>query len=521
MQSATGTYSQLKHLRTQLGLRGFVGRRRICRWKMVCLFSLHSMSFAPLRTTSPRDGMMVFMAHSHTRGRRRLPKNLRYPRRTKLPPDFGVNQFLKKTSTSSDPDQSDTNLNQEPKIVDEEAEEDSYTLWDSDELEAISSLFQGRIPQKPGKLSRERPLPLPLPYKLRPLGLPTPKKHVKLASPAAISSRSSLSKRVYKNPTVLIGLAREISGLSSDKNVSIVLDKWVRLLQKGSLSLTIRELGHMGLPERALQTFSWAQKQPQLFPDDRILSSTVEVLARNHELKVPLDLERFSDLASRNVMEAMVKGFIKGGSLKLAQKLLLFARNSKRILDSTIYAKLILELGKNPDRYMYVVPLLDELGEREELNLTHQDCTSIMKVCIRMGKFEVVESLFNWFKHSGRDPGIVMYTTVIHSRYSEKKFREALAVVWEMEASNCLFDLPAYRVVIKLFVALDDLSRAVRYFSKLKEAGFSPTYGIYRDLIEIYMVSGRQAKCNELRKEAELAGYKFDNQILHREQRYS
>ena len=47
-------------------------------------------------------------------------------------------------------------------------------------------------------------------------------------------------------------------------------------------------------------------------------------------------------------------------------------------------------------------------------------------------------------------------------------------MVWEMEASNCLFDLPAYRVVIRLFVALSDLSRAVRYFSKLKKQVFAP-----------------------------------------------
>lgn len=60
-------------------------------------------------------------------------------------------------------------------------------------------------------------------------------------------------------------------------------------------------------------------------------------------------------------------------------------------------------------------------------------------------------------------------------------------MVWEMEGANCLFDYPAYRVVIKLFVALNDLPRTVRYFSKLKEAGFSPTYDIYQNLFTIYM----------------------------------
>lgn len=453
------------------------------------------------------NSRLISMAHSN-RPRRRLPNNqLRYPRRSKLPPDLGVNLFLKNPK----PPLTD---NSQPDMTSEEEEEEGDNdndkgdvVWDSDEIEAITSLFQGRIPQKPGKLNnRERPLPLPLPYKLRPLGLPTPKKkRLKMASPP-------LLVQIYKNPAALIGLARKIKSLPAEEDVSVVLHKWAQFLRKGSLSMTIRELGHMGLPQRALQTFSWAQRQPRLFPDDRILATTVEVLARNHELKVPFNLEKFVALASRNVIEAMVRGFTKGGSLHLAWKVLLIAKDGKRMLDPSIYAKLILELGKNPDRYMLVEALLDELGEREDLNLSQQDCTAIMKICIRLGKFETVESLYNWFKQSGRDPSVVMYTTLIHARYSEKKYREALAVVWEMEASNCLFDLPAYRVVIKLLVALNDLSRAVRYFSRLKNGGFSPTYDIYRDLIKIYTVSGRLAKCKEVSKEAEMAGFKLDKE---------
>ncbi|KAI3753562.1 hypothetical protein L2E82_25618 [Cichorium intybus] len=77
-----------------------------------------------------------------------------------------------------------------------------------------------------------------------------------------------------------------------------------------------------------------------------------------------------------------------------------------------------------------------------------------------------------------------------------------------MEGRNCLFDLPTYRVVIKLFVALNDLSRAVRYFSKLKEAWFFPGFDIYMDLIKIYAVHGMIADC----KEAEVAGFKVEEQ---------
>ncbi|XP_019445827.1 PREDICTED: pentatricopeptide repeat-containing protein At2g01860 isoform X2 [Lupinus angustifolius] len=469
---------------------------------MYCTVSFPNVQIVHPQRISCRYENTILAAHSNRK--RRPPKNHRYPRHAKQPPEFGVNLFLKKPIPALEPTQEEE---------EEEEEETTDVVWESDEIEAISSLFQGRIPQKPGSLDRKRALPLPLPYKLRPLGLPTPKRLVKLTAPDVVSSRASFAKKVYKSPTFLVGLAREISRLNPDEDASIVLAKWVQFLRKGSLSLTIRELGHMGCPERALQTLCWAQDQPHLFPDDWILASTVEVLARNHDLKFPFNIQKLTSLANRGVLEAMIKGFIKGGNLRLAWRVLVVAKRDKRLLDPSIYAKVILELGKNPDRHIHVLPLLDELGERDELNLSQQDCTAIMNVCTKMGKFEVVESLFNWLKQSGSQPSVVMFTSVIHSRYTEKKYREALALVWEMEESNCLFDLPAYRVVIKLFVALNDLSRATRYFSKLKEAGFSPTYGIYKDLLEIYMASGRIAKCKEICKEAEIAGFRLDKHL--------
>ena len=443
--------------------------------------------------------------------RRKLPKNIRYPRRAELPPEPQMSRFLNGGNGGTEQSEMGTVLDEEPEGSDDgfladgiEGKEEGDIVWDTDEIEVISSLFRGRIPQKPGNLNRERPHPLPLPYKLRPMGLPIKKRHVRAGS--------SLSKQVYKNPDFLISIAREIRNLPLEDDVSSVLNKWARFLRKASLSLTIRELGHMGLPERALQTFFWTQKQPHLFPDDRILASTVEVLARNHKLKVPFSLEKFTGLASRSVIEALARGFIRRGSLSLVWKLLLVSKDSKRMLGPSIYAKLILELGKNPDKHSLVLALLEELGEREDLKLSHQDCTAVMKVCIRLGKFEIVESLFNWYKQAGNSPSVVMYTTLIHSRYTEKKYREALAVVWEMEASDCLFDLPAYRVVIKLLIALNDLSRTGRYFSKLKEAGFSPTYDIYRDMLKVYMVFRRLAMCREVCRELEMAGFKLDKE---------
>ncbi|VVB03834.1 unnamed protein product [Arabis nemorensis] len=431
--------------------------------------------------------------------RNKLTKNLRNPRRTKLPPDFGVNLFLRKPI-------SEPSLVQDQEELEEEFVDDAI-VWEPEEIEAISSLFIKRIPQKPDKpIIRIRPLPLPQPHKLRPLGLPTPKKkNIK-----SVASSSSMSK----DPSFLIGLAREIKRLpSSDADVSLVLNKWVSFLRKGSLSTTIRELGHMGLPERALQTYRWAEKHSHLFPDDRILASTIQVLAKHHELKL---LKFDNSLASKNVIEAMIKGCIEGGWLNLARKLILIAKSNNRMLDSSVYVKMILEIAKNPDKYHLVVALLDDLKEREDLRLSQQDCTSVMKICVKLGRFELVECLFDWFKGSNREPSVVMYTMMIHSRYSEMKYREAMSVVWEMEESNCLLDLPAYRVVIKLFVALNDLGRAMRYYSKLNEAGFSPTYDIYRDMISVYTASGRWKKCKEICKEVEDAGLRLDTDTSFR-----
>ncbi|CAA7043723.1 unnamed protein product [Microthlaspi erraticum] len=431
---------------------------------------------------------------------KKLTKNLRNPRRTKLPPDFGVNLFLRKPITQSDNDDDDDD--------DHEPADDDSDVWEPNEIEAISSLFQKRIPQNPSKPVpvRVRPLPLPQPHKLRrPPSLPTPKRNIKPSSP---------SKQVHKDPIFLIGLAREIKSLPSPKsNVSLVLNKWVSFLRKGSLSTTIRELGHMGLPERALQTYRWAENHPHLFPDNTILASTVQVLATHHELKL---LKFDNSLASKNVIEAMIKGCIEGGWLNLARKLILISKSNNRILDSSVYVKMVLEIAKNPDKYHLVALLLEELKDREELRLSQQDCTSVMKICVKLRRFEVVESLFDWFKESNREPSVVMYTTMIHSRYSEEKYREAMSLVWEMEESNCLLDLPAYRVVIKLLVALDDLGRAMRYYSKLKEAGFAPTYDIYRDMISVFTASGRLMKCREICKEVEDAGLRLDSDTSFR-----
>ncbi|XP_031478249.1 pentatricopeptide repeat-containing protein At2g01860-like [Nymphaea colorata] len=467
-------------------------------WRDMSLVRENMASTGELRHRNAYRFIHMVVRKPASGSKRKVPKNLRYPRRAKVPPDPDIDRMRRRKQLA------DTG----PSTSVEE-EDDS---WSEEALDAISSLFQGRVPQKPGKLGRERPLPLPVPFKIRPLGLPTPKDHIRSVASSLASSRSSLCKRVYKNPTFLIELAREIRDLPPEKNVSKVLDKWIAVLRKGSLSMTIRELGHMGLPQRALETFCWAKQHPQLFPDDRVLGSVVEILARFSKLKMPKDMENFMGSASKSVIEAMVRGFIRAGKDGTARKLLSIAKDAERTLDPSVLAKLIADVAKNPEKQELVSVLLEELGNREELKLKQQDCTALMKVCTKLGRFEAAESLFTWFKNSGQKPSVVMYTTLIHSRYSSKRYREAMAATWELEELNHLLDLPAYRVVIRLCVALDDLPRAVRYFSRLKEAGFCPTYDIYRDMIKLYAQNGRVAKCKEVSKEAELEGFKLDKE---------
>ncbi|KAJ1271890.1 hypothetical protein BS78_06G160400 [Paspalum vaginatum] len=331
-------------------------------------------------------------------------------------------------------------------------EEGESLGWSKDEVDAISALFDRSMRQKP--LKPQNPTKLPV--------APAPKQHIRLATRAV----------VRKNPEFLLGIAREIAALPPENDVSAVLDQWARFLQKDSLSLTIRELGHMGLPERALQTLCWAQRQKAmlLFPDDRVLASTIEVLARFGQLKVESALDQCVPTASRAVLEAMASGI------------------NNRMVHPSIYVKLMLEATRTPEGYGLASALVDQLCERSDLELHPQDCTTVMKVCIKLRRYAAVESLFSWFRESSRSPTV----------------------------AGCLLDLPAYRVIVKLCVALHDPDRAVRYLSRLKEAGFVPTGDMYDNLIQGYVGDGRLAKCRQLMREAESAGVKLYRRLLSR-----
>ncbi|KAL6629281.1 hypothetical protein ACP70R_029046 [Stipagrostis hirtigluma subsp. patula] len=406
----------------------------------------------------------------------------------------------------------------------EDGDEEGEGLgWSKDEIDAISALFDRPMRQKPPKPpnpAKHRALPLPLPHKTRLPAAPAPKQHVRLARRASLSSRAPFSDQVRKNPEALVGIAREIGALPPERDASAVLNRWARFLRKGSLSMTIRELGHMGLPDRALQTLCWAQRQTAvpLFPDDRVLAATVEVLARFGKLKVESALEQCVPTASRAVLEAMASGFIRAGNVALARKLLELARINGRTLHPSIHVKLMSEAARTPEGYGLAAALVDELGDRPGLEeLRPQDCTAVMKVCVKLRRYAAVESLFSWFKESGGSaPTVVMYTTVIHSRCRDGRHREALALAWEMEQAGCLLDLPAYRVIVKLCVALGEQERALRYLARLKEAGFVPTGDIYDSLIEGYAAEGRLAKCRQLIRDAQSAGVKLDRRLISR-----
>ncbi|KAK3151977.1 hypothetical protein QOZ80_2BG0152810 [Eleusine coracana subsp. coracana] len=408
-------------------------------------------------------------------------------------------------------------------LEDEEGEDSG---WSQDEMDAISALFDRPMRQKPpNPRKKHRALPLPLPHKTRLPIAPAPKQQIRLAARASLSSRAPFSDRARKSPEFLIGIAREIAALPPDRDASSVLDRWARFLRKGSLSLTIRELGHMGLPDRALQTLCWAQRQPQLFPDDRVLASAVHVLARFDRLKKVESssssssaLEECVPTASRAVLEAMATGFVRAGKIGLTRRLLDLARINGRTLGAGVYVKLMVEAARTRDGYGLAAALVDELGDRPEItDLKPQDCTAVMKVCVKLRRFAAVESLFTWFKEFGA-PTVVMYTTVIHSRCREGRHREAMALVWEMErAPQCrLLDLPAYRVIVNLCVALGDHERALRYLSRMEEDGFVPTADMYDSLIQGYEAAGRLAKCRQLVREADSAGLKLNRRLLSR-----
>jgi len=80
---------------------------------------------------------------------RKPPKYLRYPRRNKLPDDSGIVILRKPESEVKDHSEADVSGDLVDGAIDDESndesgQEDKSLIWQADEVEAISSLFQWR-----------------------------------------------------------------------------------------------------------------------------------------------------------------------------------------------------------------------------------------------------------------------------------------------------------------------------------------------------------------------------------------
>ncbi|GAB4828439.1 hypothetical protein Ancab_035436 [Ancistrocladus abbreviatus] len=61
------------------------------------------------------------------------------------------------------------------------------------------------------------------------------------------------------------------------------------------------------------------------------MASVVEVLARTLKSKLPSSLEKYASFAGKTVLEAVARGFFRGGNLNFERKLLVAAKNVKRL----------------------------------------------------------------------------------------------------------------------------------------------------------------------------------------------
>eukprot|EP00252_Welwitschia_mirabilis_P025938 TRINITY_DN8293_c0_g1_i1.p1 TRINITY_DN8293_c0_g1~~TRINITY_DN8293_c0_g1_i1.p1 ORF type:complete len:484 (-),score=88.97 TRINITY_DN8293_c0_g1_i1:121-1572(-) len=379
--------------------------------------------------------------------------------------------------------------------------------WTPEQLEILSSLFRGKgvASQKSNKPQDFRPLPLPMPHKIRPIGLPLPKK-----------SKPNPWKNSGRNPEFLFALARELSSIPNDEQVPEVLENSYRFLRKGSLVCVIRELALMGQIQRALQTFCWVQKKsPKLYPDERVLAAILEVLAGANELKTreTFSLDEVLIGCPVSVYNAVARGFIRSRDFEKARQVMLAAKDLGLDFDDNICATFFLEASKSPRTHKVAVKLLEEMGCKQKLGLEIETCSTVMKGCINLGMFDEVEKIFEWWKSSGRRLTVVIYTTLMHSRYCSGRYREGLSVVWEMEEANCLFDLPALRVVIRLCAKLGELARAKRYFARMKDLGLFVPSDVYENMVQLYAMNGRWKKCQETLEEMQMEGFEPPSEL--------
>lgn len=358
--------------------------------------------------------------------------------------------------------------------------------WTSEQLDIMAALLQRR--PRPS-LANRRPPPAPrLPSKHRPVGLPRRRHKPPMATPMVLHHA--------KDKRYLTHLALQISRLPDGHQASSLLHGCEQVLLRGSLSATIRELGRLGKPLRALETFLWQRHYAHLWPDEKTLFSTIEVLAEARMEEQARDLLQAWAPTSLMAFEALARGLV---SARLLHRTLLLkeeAENCGFTLDQGLYAEIIL-LASRLNKDQEVRMLLQELGTFPELRLSLEHCTSVMAACRKAKIYEAVRSLFEWWKQAGFLPNAIMYEIVITSLASAGKHRDALAIYWEMEKSGCAPDLLAYTALFEICAGLGDSSKALRLFARMKEAQITVTRNIYMNLIKVCCRDGRLGKARE------------------------
>lgn len=354
--------------------------------------------------------------------------------------------------------------------------------WTAEHLDIVSTLLQR--PPRPFS-AHKAPRPPRVPSKRRHVAVPTPR----LRFPIPTS-------RLGKDKHFLTRLSAQISDLPPHAHVSDILHRVQHLLTRGSLSATIRDLGHLGLPLRAHEILEWQKQCSHLWPDERTLCAAIEVLAEAGMEERAWDLLHTHAPLSSLAFAALARGLAAAGLFNRAMLVKGKAESSRLVLGQGVYAELIL-LASRLNKLKEMTELIHELGSFPDLQLGLEHYTSVMAACRKAQMYDAVLDLFQWWKQAGFFPNVVMYQIVMTSLSDLGKHRDALAIYWEMEKGGCDLHLPTYIALFEVCAQLGDASRALRLFTKMRESNITPTHNIYTNLIKVCCWDGRFGKARE------------------------
>ncbi|MCO5569184.1 hypothetical protein L7F22_022894 [Adiantum nelumboides] len=304
-----------------------------------------------------------------------------------------------------------------------QGEKSAPMVWTAEQLDIVTALLRTR--PKPFPVDRP-PLPPRVLPTHRPVGLPARRLHLpKSTFPPA------------KHKRFLANLATQISKLPPHAQASDILHRIQHLLICGSLSATIRELGQLNLPLRALETIEWQQQYSHLWPDERALCAALEVLAKAGKEGIAWALLHAHAPQSILAFEALAQGLIAASLLDRALLVKGKAESSGLVVSQGVYAEMIL-LSSRLNKFKEMRKLIEELGTFTELQLGLEHCTSVMAACRKAQMYDAVLGLFQWWKQTGFLPNIVMYQIVMTTLSDLGKHRDALALYWEMTKNGCI-----------------------------------------------------------------------------------